>query len=104
METTVSKKLTKVTSFLGLIAVLAVPGWSDEMPKTKEYKNFIGIKLARIEPGTFQMGAADTPLTAELTQDRATHPQGDFDEHPQHTVTITKPFYIGVYEVTNPPL
>lgn len=47
--------------------------------------NSIGMKLKLIPAGTFQMG-----------DDR-----GRPDERPAHEVTITKPFYLGVYEVTN---
>ena len=48
-------------------------GWSDEYKTTK-------LVLRRIEAGTFIMGATQT------------------DE--SHRVTLTKPFYIGVFEVT----
>ena len=48
-------------------------GWSDEYKTTK-------LVLRRIEPGTFIMG------------------EDQKDE--SHRVTITKPFYIGVFEVT----
>jgi formylglycine-generating enzyme required for sulfatase activity len=44
------------------------------------------MKLARIEPGSFLMGSTDGT--------------GDEDEHPQHEVRITRPFYLGVTEVT----
>jgi formylglycine-generating enzyme required for sulfatase activity/serine/threonine protein kinase len=44
------------------------------------------IKLRLIPSGTFQMGSHDGG--------------GKNDEHPQHQVTITRPFYLGVYEVT----
>lgn len=27
--------------------------------------------------------------------------EGDFDENPVHTVKISQPFYLGVFEVTN---
>jgi formylglycine-generating enzyme required for sulfatase activity len=50
--------------------------------------NTIGMKLKLIPAGSFTMGS----------------PQGEWgrsdDEGPQHKVTITKPFYIGVTEVT----
>ncbi len=46
------------------------------------------LKLNLIEPGTFTMGA---PLTENGVQ---------LNEVPAHEVTITKPFYMGVYEVT----
>ena len=45
-----------------------------------------GITLKRIPAGTFQMGSPDGT--------------GEEDEHPQHEVRITRPFYLGVTEVT----
>ena len=51
-------------------------------------KNSIGMKLKLIPAGSFLMGA--TPDDAEA----------DDDEKPQHKVTITRPFYLSVYEVT----
>ena len=45
-----------------------------------------GITLKRIPAGTFQMGSPDGT--------------GDKEEHPQHEVRITRPFYLGVTEVT----
>jgi len=46
--------------------------------------NTIGMKLKLIQPGSFMMGSTE-----------------DYDnEMPVHKVTLTKPFYLGVYEVT----
>ncbi|MFO0958306.1 MAG: formylglycine-generating enzyme family protein [Isosphaeraceae bacterium] len=50
--------------------------------------NSIGMKLKLIPAGSFLMGA--TPDDAEA----------DEDEKPQHKVTISRPFYLGIYEVT----
>ena len=50
--------------------------------------NSIGIKLVLIPPGKFLMGSPDSDQDA-----------GD-GEKPQHQVTITRPFYLGVYPVT----
>ncbi len=52
----------------------------------REITNSIGMKLRLIPAGTFLMGAPTG--------------KGYADEHPQHEVEITKPFYMGVYEVT----
>jgi formylglycine-generating enzyme required for sulfatase activity len=52
----------------------------------RDWTNSIGMKLARIEPGSFLMGSTDGT--------------GYEDEHPQHEVRITRPFYLGVTEVT----
>lgn len=46
--------------------------------------NSIGMKLRLIKPGSFVMGSN----------------RGGFSEPPPHKVTLTRPFYIGVYEVT----
>jgi len=43
-----------------------------------------GIRLRRIEPGRFRMGSE----------------RGDRDELPRRIVEITRPFYLGVHEVT----
>jgi len=54
----------------------------------KLYTDHFGIEFIRIDPGTFVMGAPESDLEA------------DNHEFPQHQVTITKPFYLGKYEVT----
>lgn len=54
----------------------------------REFTNSVGIEFVLIEPGTFQMGSP------------ATEPGWDDSEGPVHTVTISKPFYLGKYEVT----
>lgn len=55
------------------------------LPETGEYTNAIGMRLVRIEPGQFRMGSE----------------HGDLDELPIHRVRITKPFYMGIHQVTN---
>jgi formylglycine-generating enzyme required for sulfatase activity len=52
-----------------------------------EVTNSIGMKLALIPPGEFLMGS---PANEEERR----------DDECQHRVRITKPFYLGVYEVT----
>ena len=96
-------KTLSVWTFLCLILGLSQSGSSGAaaMPKEKEYTNSVGMKFVRIEPGAFRMGVGETPLPHELTNHRGTQFEGDFDEKPNHEVTITKPFYMGVYEVTN---
>ena len=54
----------------------------------KEITNSIGMKLLLIPPGDFMMGAPE---------DEKGHRE---NEIPQHPVRITKPFWLGVYEVT----
>ena len=50
--------------------------------------NSIGMKLVRIPAGRFLMGSAETDDGARD------------DEKPQHQVQISRPFYMGAYEVT----
>jgi len=60
----------------------AVPGggWTDEYKTTK-------LVLRRIPAGTFTMGSPTNEL-------------GRYYDETQHVVTLTQPFYIGVFEVT----
>lgn len=55
----------------------------------KTYTNSIGMEFVLIPAGSFMMGA-DPDVDAH----------GISDETPQHKVTISKPFYMGKYEVT----
>jgi formylglycine-generating enzyme required for sulfatase activity len=91
------KKIFIFVSLVFMVMSLAVA----KMPSDEEYTNSIGMKFVRIKPGTFKMGVGKTPLPVELTHQRGTQPEGDFDETPNHTVEITKPFYVGIHEVTN---
>jgi formylglycine-generating enzyme required for sulfatase activity len=55
-----------------------------------ELTNSIGMKLVRIAPGEFTMGAGTEPPTSiELWSKR------DYDESPAHKVRITRPFLMG---------
>jgi formylglycine-generating enzyme required for sulfatase activity/predicted Ser/Thr protein kinase len=62
--------------------------WAKHLDTKVEITNSIRMKMVLIPPGEFTMGSADTDNDAED------------DEKPQHLVKITKPFYLGVYEVT----
>ena len=55
-------------------------GWTDEYKTTK-------LVLRKIEPGTFSMGSPSGELGRQTSED-------------QHQVTLTKAFYIGVFETT----
>ena len=71
-----------------LLSVFGVSGLrAAEAPK-KTYTNSIGMEFVLIPAGTFQMGCSSE---AEECGD---------DEKPRHSVTISKPFYLGKYEVT----
>jgi len=76
-----------VGSGLGVLALVLFslvfrPGANIE----STFRNSIGMEFMRIPAGTFQMGSND--------------PNAYNDEKPVHTVRISKPFYLGKYEVT----
>ena len=65
-------------------------------------ENSIGMKLVLIPAGEFQMGNSETPDQLAIA-----YPQYDrerltslYDEAPVHKVQITRPFYLGMHEVT----
>ena len=83
---------------------------STETVSGKEYTNSLGMKLVRIRPGSFMMGFGDKRLADDIINISENPKQknlreyvrnGNFDEHPTHKVEITKPFYMGIVEVTN---
>ena len=68
----------------GMFSVLAL-GWTG-LGAEEPVVNSLGMKMVRIEPGSFLMGTGEG---------------GDFDERPVHKVTIARPFYMAATEVTN---
>jgi formylglycine-generating enzyme required for sulfatase activity len=61
----------------------------EDLPK--QFENSIGMKLVRIDPGKFLMGSPAAEPERE---------PWDTGNEWQHEVEITKPFYLGVHEVT----
>lgn len=74
--------------------------WANYLGLPVETRNSIGMKFRLIPPGEFLMGtsAEDFLMITELDGQF----QQDFirNEQPQHTVRISRPFYISVHEVT----
>jgi formylglycine-generating enzyme required for sulfatase activity len=81
MYRSISKSLIALSLLIGGGANLC------EAQPTKEITNSIGIKLVLIPKGTFMMGSPESE--EERQKDRT-----------QHEVTISKDYYLGVYEVT----
>lgn len=69
----------------------------EEKPKPK-LTNSIGMTFALIPSGEFMMGGDNPP---EQVSKRFGSPISIFtEEHPQHPVEISRPFYLGITEVT----
>ena len=62
--------------------------WGEYLNLPVEYTHPCGLQFMLIPPGRFRMGAPEGDLNASK------------DEQPQHDVTLTNPFQIGVTEVT----
>lgn len=77
--------LVVIVVVLVLILSSRVHAANDAAPQT--LTNSIGMKLALIPAGEFQMGS---PVGE----------QGRTDDEHQHRVRITRPFYMGIYPVT----
>lgn len=76
--------------------------WAKHLGVPVEYTNSLGMKLQLIPPGEFVMGASEeeiNELIKTLRPDEfaktVAHSQA-----PRHRVILTKPFYLGKYEVT----
>ena len=66
----------------------------------KTFTNNVGMKLIRIEPGSFVMGESATLPAEMLPKEMEYAIHGDWDERPLHRVTLTQPFYLSETEVT----
>jgi formylglycine-generating enzyme required for sulfatase activity len=70
-----------------VLGLASLPAASERDGPDKYLTNSVGMKMALIPAGQFTMGSPA--------------PEKDRDANePQHDVKITKPFYLGVYEVT----
>jgi WD40 repeat protein/formylglycine-generating enzyme required for sulfatase activity len=70
-----------VAPFDSVAAKAHQAAWANSWGVPITFKNSIGMTFQLIPPGTFTMGAAP-------------------DSEPLHTVTISRPFYMGIHEVT----
>ena len=70
------------------------------LPAAEPIANSIGMKLVRIEPGTFTMGQDGPQTDYDMHKHPGESDRPDWDEKPVHKVVISKPFHIGATEVT----
>jgi hypothetical protein len=64
------------------------------------YKNSLGMTMVRIPAGSFSMGNDSRTDPQQLGQYEKLQ-DGDYDEHPSHTATISHDFYMSETEVTD---
>ncbi|MDL2330204.1 formylglycine-generating enzyme family protein [Desulfosarcina sp. OttesenSCG-928-A07] len=74
--------------FLSLLLVFLLGGFFPALAQEKTHTNSIGMEFVLIPAGSFNMGC--NPNFEDCYD----------DEHPQHSVTLSQPFYLGKYEVT----
>lgn len=75
---------------LPMVCLLVVLGCGRQIPESElpaNVENSIGMKFVLIHSGSFTMGTPDSEVDREANEDL-------------HKVKLTKPFYLGVYEVT----
>ncbi len=82
--------------------------WAEHLGVPVECTNSLGMQFSLIPPGEFLMGSPEgeqQTVLEEVKAVRAGEPEFKFSserllaEGPQHQVRITRPFYMGVYEV-----
>jgi formylglycine-generating enzyme required for sulfatase activity len=74
--------------------------WAQYQQIDEERSNSIGMKLTLIPPGEFQMGSTAADLDKVLRLNTSSKREFYNKEQPQHRVRMTRPFYLGMYEVT----
>lgn len=78
--------------------------WAEHLSLPVEYTNSIGMKFRLIPPGSFDMGSTQEQIEAarlaDLDMTRQDRLKVLESEGPQQRITISRPFYLGVTEVT----
>jgi hypothetical protein len=87
-KTTATKRVLTTVAMAILWLAGAVGGFAADPPTGPTFTNSLGMVFARFEPGTFTMGTG----TDLRIQDIAGGV--DWDEQPEHSVTLTAPFYV----------
>jgi len=74
--------------------------WAEHLGVPVETTNSIGMKLMLIPPGEFDMGTSQEGIERGSKSANEVLAELVRTEGPQHRVRITRPFCLGVYEVT----
>jgi len=95
------RRIFGLAATMALAALTAGSAHAAEQPSSPAHTNSLGMELVRIEPGTFTMGISGPQLPDALREGKRHFRYGDYDERPRHAVTISRPLYMGQFEVTN---
>ena len=93
--------MTQLTMALTIVSLCTASMAKLYGGEPNEFTNSIGMKLVRIEPGSFVMGQDGPPADYQTVLHAENCEQADWDERPAHRVTITAALHIAVTEVTN---
>ncbi|MBS0203645.1 MAG: formylglycine-generating enzyme family protein [Planctomycetes bacterium] len=91
-----------VAPFDASVALQLQAQWAKSLKVNVDHTNSLGMKFRLIPPGEFLMGSPPDEIDAAVkgAGDWANFVTTFKSEAPQHKVVITRPFYVGVYEVT----
>jgi formylglycine-generating enzyme required for sulfatase activity len=84
--------------YLAIVLIASLFVYSTAAPPA-QYSNKLNMKMIRIQPGAFDMGAKNVPFNLGRRTDYSKDAPA-YDELPVHHVTITYPFYMSETEVT----
>ncbi|MBU6172624.1 MAG: SUMF1/EgtB/PvdO family nonheme iron enzyme [Planctomycetes bacterium] len=81
-------------------ALAAQQAWADYLRQEVTITNTLGMQFRLLPPGEFLMGSTESKEDLESMGISTYDGFENNDEHPQHRVQITRPMYVGTYEVT----
>jgi len=73
---------------------------SSPLSPARKLTNSLGMTLVRIEPGSFLMGSSKDQIDHLMRLFSNSKREWFDNEQPQHTVKISRPFYLGTHQVT----
>lgn len=96
-------RITSVDERLPIEARVAALLTAGVRPVTPEFVNDLGIRFALVPPGKFAMGSPSGEMendeSPQVVEARAYEKEQGFIET-QHDVSVSKPFYLGIFPVT----
>ncbi|MHC4213418.1 MAG: exo-alpha-sialidase [Planctomycetota bacterium] len=93
----------KTAVVMMVVMVFVLSACAAQGPAGEGFTNSVGLKMVRIEPGSFLMGQERQAGNQNITQTYGNRHfmGGEVDEQPVHKVNISNAFYMAATEVTN---